>query len=203
MLSKTKQLIEQFEREVWLYLDNDLSPERMKFWNEKIVEHKELKSLLNENRKLIKLYKNVPLSEFSEVRYSEIVSQAVKKKNTVSDFIQKINPFKIEKGRIFSPVKIAFGGAMAAAAVVILLLSNKPNPIKNLSNEILDWNSEGISEQISEMSTSISLIRDENFKDFLINKRNKEKLDRDIFTISSGIEKLKEELKEELKDKSL
>lgn len=199
MLSKTKQLIEQFEREVWLYLDNDLSPERMKFWNEKIVEHKELKSLLDENRKLIKLYKNVPLSEFSEVRYSEIVSQAVKKKDTVSDFIQKINPFKIEKGIIFSPVKIAFGGAMAAAAVVILLLSNKPNPIKNLSNEILDWNSEGISEQISEMSTSISLIRDENFKDFLINKRNKEKLDRDIFTISSGIEKLKEELE----DKSL
>ncbi len=199
MLSKTKQLIEQFEREVWLYLDNDLSPERMKFWNEKIVEHKELKSLLDENRKLIKLYKNVPLSEFSEVRYSEIVSQAVKKKDTVSDFIQKINPFKIEKGIIFSPVKIAFGGAMAAAAVVILLLSNKPNPIKNLSNEILDWNSEGISEQISEMSTSISLIRDDNFKDFLINKRNKEKLDRDIFTISSGIEKLKEELE----DKSL
>jgi hypothetical protein len=199
MLSNTKHLVEQFECEVWLYLDNDLSPERMKFWNEKIIEHRELKSLLDENEKLLELYEKTPLNEFSEVRYSEIVSQAVKKKNTVSEFIQKVNPFKIEKDRIFSPVKIAFGGAMAAAAIVILLLSNKPNPVKNLSNEILDWNSEGISEQISEMSTSISLLRDENFKDFLINKRNKEKLDRDIFTISSGIEKLKEELE----DKSL
>jgi hypothetical protein len=196
MLSNTKHLVEQFEREVWLYLDNDLSPERMKFWNEKIIEHRELKSLLDENEKLIELYEKTPLNEFSEVRYSEIVSQAVKEKNTVSDFIQKINPLKIEKGRIFSPVKIAFGGTMAAAAVVILLLSNKPNPIKNLSNEILDWNSEEISQQISEMSTSITLIRDDNFKDFLINKRNKEKLDRDIFTISSGIEKLKEELED-------
>lgn len=196
MLSNTKHLVEQFEREVWLYLDNDLSPERIKFWNEKIIEHRELKSLLDENEKLIELYEKTPLNEFSEVRYSEIVSQAVKEKNTVSDFIQKINPLKIEKGRIFSPVKIAFGGTMAAAAVVILLLSNKPNPIKNLSNEILDWNSEGISEQISEVSTSISKIRDENFKEFLNNKRGKEKLDRDIFTISSGIEKLKEELED-------
>jgi hypothetical protein len=202
MLTNTKRLVEQFEREVWLYLDNDLSPERMKFWNEKIIVHQELKSLLDENKKLVELYEKVSLNEFSEARYSEFVSHAVKKKNTLSDFIQKVNPFKIEKDRMFNPVKIAFGGVMAAAAIVILLLSNKPNPVKNLSNEILDWNSEGISEQISEVSTSISKIRDENFKEFLNNKRGKEKLDRDIFTISSGIEKLKEELKEELKDKS-
>ena len=160
MLTNTKRLVEQFEREVWMYLDNDLSPERMKFWNEKIIEHQELKSLLDENKKLVELYEKVPLNEFSEARYSEIVSHAVKKKNTLSDFIQRVNPFKIEKDRMFNPVKIAFGGAMAAAAIVILLLSNKPNPVKNLSNEILDWNSEGISEQISEVSTSISKIND-------------------------------------------
>ncbi|MBL1213894.1 MAG: hypothetical protein HND52_11110 [Ignavibacteriae bacterium] len=199
MLNNTKHLVEQFEREVWLYLDKDLSPERMQFWNEKIVEHNELQLLLDENKKLTELYKNIPLNEFSEARYSEVVSQAVKKRNTISAFIQKINPFKIENDRILSPVKIAFGGAMAAAAIVILLLSNKPNPVKNLSNEILDWNSEEISQQISEMSTSISLIKDENFKEFLIDKRSKEKLDRDIFSISNGIQKLKEELE----DKSL
>ena len=199
MLTNTKHLVEQFEREVWLYVDNDLSPERIQFWNEKIIAHSELKSLLDENRKLLELYKNIPLNEFSEARYSEIVSKTVKKKNRAATLIQKINPFRIEKDRIFSPVKIAFGGTMASAAIVILLLSNKPNPVKNLSNEILDWNSEEISQQISEVSTSISLMRDENFKDFLNNKRNKEKLDRDIFTISNGIQKLREEIK----DKSL
>jgi hypothetical protein len=197
MLPDKKHLIEQFEEEVWLYLDKDLPAERMQYWNDNIFENEELKKLLDENIKLTNAYSKIPLNKLSHSRYSEIISSAVKKPTRLKNFILSINPFSIEKDKLFSPVKIAFGGITAAAAIVILLLSNKPNPVKNLSKDILQWNSEDISQQISEVSISISVMRDKNFKEFFEKNRNKEKLDKDIHSIGNGIQKLRNEIKDQ------
>ena len=38
MNQEEKQLFQKFEKEVWLYLDGDLSESRMNFWKQKIEE---------------------------------------------------------------------------------------------------------------------------------------------------------------------
>ena len=42
--------------------------------------------------------------------------------------------------------------ALTIAAIVILVLSQKPNPVNKISNELLDWNDEITSSQIQNIS---------------------------------------------------
>ena len=69
------------------------------------------------------------------------------------------------------------------------MLSKNPNHVQDLSRDMLNWNSDKISEQISDVNTTISILKDENFKDLFIKKATNEKVDRDIYSISSEIQK--------------
>ena len=46
-------------------------------------------------------------------------------------------------------------------------------------------------------NTTISILKDENFKDLFIKKATNEKVDRDIYSISSEIEKLRKEINDQ------
>jgi hypothetical protein len=197
MKHNKEELIKQFELEVWLYIDNDLDQERKEFWDRKISEIAKLKSLLDENLKLINTYSRLPLNELDKSKYLELTNSATTKKYSIIKFFNLLNPFSVEKDKLADPLKIAFGGVLAAAAILILMLSKNPNPVQDLSRDMLNWNSDKISEQISDVNTTISILKDENFKDLFIKKATNEKVDRDIYSISSEIEKLRKEINDQ------
>ena len=56
MNQEEKQLFEEFEKEVWLYLDGDLSESKMNFWKQKIEELPELKNYIEEYKNISEAY---------------------------------------------------------------------------------------------------------------------------------------------------
>ena len=48
MNQEQKQLYKEFEKEVWLYLDNDLPEERMKYWEEQLQKYPGLNSYIQD-----------------------------------------------------------------------------------------------------------------------------------------------------------
>ena len=48
------------------------------------------------------------------------------KKYSIIKFFNLLNPFSVEKDKLADPFKIAFGGVLAAAAILILMLSKNP-----------------------------------------------------------------------------
>ena len=124
------------------------------------------------------------------------VLNSIKDKSSISKKIRELLKINGRTGDGFNTVKIAFGGALAVAAVVMLLITEKPNPIKNFSSELLDWNAEEIDTQMDEMELSLRLAKDDEFKKYFINKLMEDRWNRDIIIINNGIKEIEKEIKE-------
>ena len=187
MQSNYEILKREFEKEMWLYLDDSLTPERKEFWNEKLIDFPELKNELDETEKALNIYNELVQDDLLDSKYETIITKSTeKKKNRFLKFLQTEN-------RV---IKLAFSGTLAAASIVILLFSNKPNPVKNISSDLLDWDAEKINTQIDDIGTTLLLIKDDEAKKYFQEKLANDKWTRDVYNINKSIQKMKNELEE-------
>lgn len=187
MQSEIEILKTEFEDEMWLYLDNSLPPERKIFWDKKFIEFPELKNELEETTNVLNIYSKFADDDLLDSQYEAIINKSTtKKKNWFLKFLQTED----------KAVKLVFGGTLAAASIVILLLSNRPNPVKNIGADLLDWNPEKINTQISDIGNSILFLKDEEAKKYFQEKLANDKWTRDVYNINKSIQKMKNELEE-------
>jgi len=183
-------LIEEFEKEVWLYLDNDLPEERLNYWRNHLASNPALKLWLDEIQSTLKTYDELVIDNINDISFNQMINNAVNKKTLFSQIKSLFNTENSSGG--FIP-KIAFGSFLVIASLIILLLSEKPNPVNTISAELLDWDDKSTSVQISNINTALSLIENNNLKKYLLYKKTHDKWSRDIYTLEKQIKNLNSE----------
>ena len=186
-------IIEEFEKDIWLYLDNDLPTERMNYWSNQIQQNPEIRTKLNEAQSILTTYNNLSGVNLDNVKFEKMIQTATKQER----LFLKIKSFFLNKNESKSLFpKMAFVTTLTIAAIVILVLSQKPNPVNKISNELLDWNDEITSTQIQNISNSISLIENDDMKKFILFKTTQGELNKNIYRLENKIKNLDDKIDE-------
>ena len=186
-------IIEEFEKDIWLYLDNDLPTERMNYWSNQIQQNPEIRTKLNEAQSILTTYNNLSGVNLDNAKFEKMIQTATKRER----LFLKIKSFFLNKNESKSLFpKMAFVTTLTIAAIVILVLSQKPNPVNKISNELLDWNDEITSSQIQNISNSISLIENEDMKKFILFKTTQGEWNKNIYRLENKIKNLDDKIDE-------
>jgi len=186
-MQKDKHLIEEFEKEVWLFLDNNLPSERMSFWETQIRNNLVIKQKFEEIQNLISEYDAFPSEELEHTKFKAMISNATKRERLFPNLKSLFSSNNDSESVI---PKMAFVTSLTIAAIVMLLLSQKPNPVKELSTELFEWNDEITTTQIQNISNSISLVDNENLKNYIMYNLSSDEWSRDIYSIKNQIQNL-------------
>ena len=185
-------IIEEFEKDIWLYLDNDLPPERMNYWNNQIENKPEFRRVLAETQGFLSEYSNLTDEKLDKLKFERMIRKATKQERLFSK-ITSFFRFNNESESLFP--KLTFVTTLTIAAIVMLVLSQKPNPVNKISNDLLDWDDEITNTQIQNISNSISLIENDDLKNYIIYKTSQDKWNSDINNIESQIHNLDDKIK--------
>ena len=197
MNQEEKQLYKTFEKEVWLYLDNELSEKRRAFWDHKINEHQELRNYLNDCLDIGNTYRSNINISLSEDTYDLMIEKAIAN----NSFLEKLKSFfaglfSSEYEFIFG--KIAFASFLIVAAIIISIVSNRPNPVEQLTNtinnQLLEWNPIYVDKKISKVENLLRLAKDDDYKRYTKYGLNPENVDKNINLIGNNIDELKKDL---------
>ncbi len=198
MNQEEKQLFQKFEKEVWLFLDGDLSESRINFWRQKIEEYPNLKKYIDEYKSITELYTEKINVDIPDHKFDKIINETIDQ-NLYFENIKLYfkNLFSNDSEFVFG--KIAFASALIIAAVFISVIFNKNNPITNVTNtinqEVLDWDADFVDDQISKVGTLLKLTKDEEYRKYYKYKLTPNNVDKNINLINRNIETLKEEVK--------
>ncbi|MEW6194989.1 MAG: zf-HC2 domain-containing protein [Bacteroidota bacterium] len=161
MQSNGKTLCKIFDSEIFLYLDNTLSSERKELFREHLRNCEICSKLLKETEDLlVKANESITVDLDSDLFEKMVNKAASKNQNGLLKKLSVRMPNRKEKFIHWG--KISFASAMVVIAVIISLLSDKPNTVKTVSKEILDWEGEKISIEIDEIKGRIEFIRTQN-----------------------------------------
>lgn len=197
MLSDKSKLAEQFELEIWLYLDNELDDDRMKYWDDKIAKSEELRIILNETKETLNIYSAESLHDIDNPTFKDMLDKATDRRISFKSIFRRLFGFdSTEEERGLGKTKIAFGSMLAIAGLVMFLVSEKPNPVKNISSDLLDWEPETISEQLDEIDGGLTLMENNKLKQYLLYKNTQDDWSKDVLLIEKQIEDLMERTEE-------
>jgi len=197
MNQEEKQLFQKFEKEVWLFLDGDLSESRINFWRQKIEEYPNLKKYIDEYKSITELYTKKINVDIPDHKFDKIINEAIDQNLYFENIkIYFKNLFSNDSEFVFG--KIAFASALIIAAVFISVIFNKNNPITNVTNtinqEVLDWDADFVDDQISKVGTLLKLTKDEEYRKYYKYKLTPNNVDKNISLINKIIEPLKEDV---------
>lgn len=184
-------IIEEFEKDIWLYLDNDLPVERMNYWSNQIQNKPEIKRVLMETQGFLTDYNNLANEKLDNLKFERMIQISTKQERVFSRIKSYFN-FNDESESLLP--KMAFVTSLTIAAIVMLILSQKPNPVNKISSEFLDWDDEITNTQIQNISNSISLIENNDMQNYMYYKRSKGEWNRDINKIENKIQSIDEKI---------
>lgn len=185
-------LIEEFEKEVWLYLESSLDEDRMEFWNKNLKSNNELKNILDRNLSALNEVKYTP-QMLSEAEYENMIKIAVKESG-----FQKISSFiknSIFQNDNYFP-KIAFGISLVIAAIMFSIISEKPNPIKSVPDDILAWNPTEFSDKIKNVENYFYSIKLEEQKEAEIQQTSGDQWNTNYYQLESELEVMRKEIED-------
>jgi hypothetical protein len=193
-------IIKEFQKEIWLYLDEDLTERRIIYWNEKIEKIPELLDMLNETKHVLNIYDTTMLADLDDPAFDKMLNRATVR----SSILEKVKRFfsglnsSGDSGE-FNIHKIAFGGILVIAAMVIFTLTDKPNPVKTIGGDVFDWDAEAISEQLTDIHNSLGLAQNDKMREFILYKQTSDDWSRSVYTMEKRLQRLNKEVD----DKSL
>ncbi len=154
MQNSNKVICEIFEMEMWLYIDKALTDEKMDFWRSHLRQCNTCKEKLGQAEELVLNASENLLVEMDNKQFDEMISVAIRKKK--KNYIARL--FERKKKKFIAVGKIVFASTLVIAAVLISLLSDKPNSVKSIGKEILEWEGGSIKAEIEKISNRINMI---------------------------------------------
>lgn len=154
-------ICKEFEREVYLYLCNDLSTDRKEYWIQHIAVCKTCTSLISDVGTVLDQASLELTEDILDAKFETMIENAVQKKRF--KITEWLFPQGTVKEKFAFSLKLAVVGVLAAIAVVISLSTNQPNTVKTISNELLDWEGKEVITQINEIKNTINLIHEDNW----------------------------------------
>ncbi|MFH1197961.1 MAG: hypothetical protein V1720_19825 [bacterium] len=194
-MSANDKIIEEFEKEMWLYPDGDLSNERTNYWSEQLKSSPFLREMFENSKSALEKY-NASLEDIDDSSFQKMINTAARKHSLLKG-IRNLSLFKKPDNEKSFTLKIVFSGAVAAASILILLFSNKPNPVKDVGNTLLDWEGSDINRKISSVQTSINILENDRWQEYMKYKIKSDKWKSSIYSIDKEIKALEKEIDEE------
>ncbi len=193
-----KKLCKEFESEIWLFIDHSLEEERKKIWQNHLVSCSDCSSLLKTSTETIEQYNRVPLDDLADGSFKKIIS-------TITADIGRnehlVMPIKRNRTlfEIFGFYKLTFGGAVLAAALVLIFVTIFKNPelpeIKTkISEELLAWDFPGFRSQTTNKQNQIISLKTDGWDIYILRKNNKEDWGSALRAIQKQIRKMKKEV---------
>jgi hypothetical protein len=197
MSQEKNQLFKEFEKEIWLFLDKDLSESRMIFWKQKLEEIPELNSCLEDYLAISKLYDESEVVDLDNDKFNFMIDTALSKNsylNKIRSYLSRLLTSESE----FAFGKIAFASLLIVGAIAVSIISNQPSPISNMTNtinaELLDWDADFVDRQIGKVGNLLKVTKDEEYRKYYKYKLTAVSVDKNINLINSNIETLKQEI---------
>jgi hypothetical protein len=174
MNNDEKVTCKEFQTEVFLYAKNDLPADKMAFWKDHLANCSECASEMNFVVKLNGVLKEKTLVDIEDSIFDKMIEKAALKRNRFQNIFQ--SGLRYNENKSFYG-KAALAGVLATAAIVISVITHQSIPVKNIPNNILDWEGTKITSQIDDLKTRIQMI-------------GEDKWDKEILQIDQRLEKL-------------
>ena len=161
MNSDEKIICRDFENEIYLYLDNEPTADRSVFWKDHLSNCEACRLLFEEINVIVDEARESASEDILDLKYDKMIEKAVhQKKFSLSQWLFPSGSF----GEKYSvALKIAVVGMLAIIAFVISLTTQRPNTVKAISKELLDWEGKKVNSQINEIKNTINLIHEDNW----------------------------------------
>lgn len=186
-----KYLIDEFDKDIWLYLDKDLPKERMIFWENQIENNAEIEFQYKEILNFLSNYNEIPVDQLDYNRFERIINISTKHEHAFSKIFSW---FKNENNSLIP--KLAFVSSLSLVAIVMLIFSQKPNPVNKISNNVFDWNDNTTTTQLQDINNSIILIENDNMKRFILYKKTNGEWNKNIYSLENQIKNLNRKIDE-------
>lgn len=151
MQQKNKDLCALFEIEVWLYISGELSAERKKAWDLHLEQCHECSALFKGNKELSAFYSENMTEDMLDSVFEKAIEKAGSKLSLFDWFKYRFADFS----RSFAFGKIILGSALVSAALIIMFLSQRPNPVNRIADNISKWDDTSFNAKVEEISKSI------------------------------------------------
>ncbi|MDP3582886.1 MAG: hypothetical protein Q8S39_13215 [Ignavibacteria bacterium] len=164
-MSDQKGLIcKDFENEIWLFTEQSLPHERIEFWNQHIQNCSKCSLYLKNELALLETCKEELSEDVLDSKFDMMINRAVKPSR-----IYSIKQVWIKREAFSIKTKFAMISGLAVVAIVISLITPRQNPVKSVSNELLDWEGAKINSQIDNVKERIEIINNDEWSNQLKN----------------------------------
>jgi len=190
----------QFNNEIWLFIDGELSTDRMNQWKEHISSCGKCSSKLKTSEETLLLYENLPLEDIDNETYIKIINTAT---TTFPSFTKKNMPQYNLRGRslseIFGFYKLAFGGGLLVAAIILVFISLFNDPkipaiTEKIPLELLQWDGPRLSDRTTAFGDGIISLQTDNWEIYIVKKNSTEEWNTALRAIQKQIIKMKMEV---------
>jgi hypothetical protein len=183
MNQKDKSLCKLFEDEVWLYISGELDDERKAMWEKHITGCHVCSNLLISDREISALYKENMTEDILDSSFAIMIEKATAERS----FSEKIKYFFSGLGKSFLFGKIIFGGALVTASLLIILFSQRPNPVKQIAEKM-------INREDTTISTASEKVPASDLANSSSADKKEEEWNSSVSDIQSGITRMEKEI---------
>ena len=168
-----KAICKEFQAEIFLYLSDELSIERRMFWKKHLLTCSDCKSEMETLIKISDALKEEAI-DVGNLSFDKMIETATAKRGWLQYFLKNRHNYD-EKKSFYG--KAALAGALATAAIIVSIITHQSIPVKNIPNNILDWEDTQVVSQIDDIKTRIQMIDDD-------------KWDKEIYLLGQRVKKL-------------
>ncbi len=158
-MNDIENICKRFEEDLILFIERKLEKEKFEEHNLHLHKCNTCSKLYSDSVTILNLSRQSNV-DISDEKFEMMISKAVKSRKAypAADTL-----FNNRKDKITFYWKTAFAAALVFASLTIFLLSNKSNPVKIASQEILDWEGAKIEKDINDIGKKIDLLSNENW----------------------------------------
>ncbi|MCX6169532.1 MAG: zf-HC2 domain-containing protein [Ignavibacteriales bacterium] len=160
MNNDVKVICKEFQKEVFLYLNNELSIERLAFWKEHLLTCSDCTFELKSVIQLADTLSEKTLVDVENSTFNKMIEKAIIKKTWLHYVFGSRRRF--DMNRSFYG-KAALAGVLATAAIIISIITHQSIPVKTIPKNLLDWEGTNFSSQIDDIKTRMQMIDEDKW----------------------------------------
>lgn len=162
MIEQKDLICKDFENEIWHFAEQNLPKERIEFWNHHIQNCPKCSLLLKDEFALLETCKEKLSEDVLDSKFEMMINRAV-----MPDRKFSFGRLRKRREELSIRTKVGLISGLAVVAIVISLITPRQNPVKAVSNELLDWEGTKISSQIEDIEDKIEIINNDEWSNQL------------------------------------
>jgi len=200
MKNNIRNNCEQFSNEMWLYLDGGLPKDKHDLWKEHLSNCNKCSVEFKTAKDTIALYENIPLEDIDDQTYKMMINTATATHlASTSNGMSKYTSRGRSLSEMFGFYKLAFGGGLLAAAILLIFITFFNNPkipiiTKKIPQEFLQWDGPSLSDRTPALGDGIISLKTDDWDIYIVKKNSTEEWNTALRAIQKQIIKMRKEV---------